>query len=77
MKQRFGTDKNIGDLSPTYMFVITFAGFIVERQNTISFDKQSKPILEPVRASRKWRRQAPHDHFDESFFSKDTALIKQ
>jgi hypothetical protein len=59
------------------MFVIPFAGFIVETQNTISSDNRSKPILEPVRASRKWRRQAPHDHFDESLFSKDTALIKQ
>jgi hypothetical protein len=77
MEQRFGTDENIGDLSPSYMFAIPFAGFIVETQNTISFDNQSKPILEPVRTSRKWSRQAPHDHFDESFFSKDTALIKQ
>jgi len=30
MKQRFGTDENIGNLFPTYIFVITFAGFIIE-----------------------------------------------
>jgi hypothetical protein len=60
-----------------YMFVITFAGFIVETQNTISFDNQSEPTLEPVRTSRKRKRQAPHYQFNESVFGQDMALVKQ
>jgi len=51
MKQRFGTDENVRSFFPTCMLVIPFAGFIIEAQNTISFDNQSEPILEPVPAS--------------------------
>ena len=60
-----------------YVFVIALAGLIVEAQDTIPFDNQSEPILEPVRTSRKWRGQSPHDHFNEGIFGYDTTLIKQ
>ena len=57
------------------MLVIALACLVVKAQNAVSVDHQSKPILEPMRTSRRWRRLAPHHHFDESVFGYDAALV--
>ena len=75
IEQGLGCCENAGNLFFAYMLMIALASLIVEAQNTISFDNQCEPILETVRTSRKWRRQAPHHHFNESVFGYDMALV--
>jgi len=75
VEQGLGCGENVGNLFLANMFVITFAGLIVEAHHTIPFDYQSEPILELVGASRDASRQSPHHHLNESLFSYDMALV--
>jgi hypothetical protein len=68
IEQGLWCGENVGNLFLAEMFVIALASLIVKAQNAVSFGNQSEPILEPVRTSRKWRRQAPHNQFNESVF---------